>query len=102
MSKQSKKFTAPNEVGIPIKEVTLVHPKPKAENTKRKVPNYQKLFEIFNDTILIRIKENEKKSVKNFSKSNLASLSIPIDKEKDTKRTSIMSGPSMICPIRKI
>ena len=48
--------------------------------------NYQKLFEIFNDRILIRIKENEKKSVKNFSKSNLASLSVQIDKEKEYKK----------------
>ena len=137
MSKQSKKFTAPNEVAIPMKELTTVIARPKAESTKRKVPryqmtkgivgfvnavkaihpnavfihflhkpkevktkdkfenyaidpigmliktkdgvlgvNYQKLFEIFNGRILIRIKENEKKSVKNFSKSNLTSLSI--------------------------
>jgi len=147
MSKQSKKSTAPNEVMIPMKEVTQVHPKPKAESPKRKVPryqmtkgivgfvsavkaihpnavsihilykpkevktkdkfenyaidpigmlvktkdgvlgvNYEKLFEIFNDRILIRIKDHEKKSVKNFSKSNLASLSIQIDKEKEYKK----------------
>ena len=122
MSKQSMKLTAPSEVAILIKEVTQVHPKPKAESTKRKVPryqmtkgivgfvsavkavnpnavsihvlykpkevktkdkfenyaidpigmliktkdavlgvNYQKLFEIFNDCILIRAEENEKK-----------------------------------------
>ena len=41
MSKQSKKFTASSEVGIPMKELTQVHPKPKEESTKRKVPRYQ-------------------------------------------------------------
>ena len=41
MSKPSKKFTAPNEVTIPVKELTTVIAKPKAGSTKRKVPEYQ-------------------------------------------------------------
>ena len=64
--------------------------------------NYQKLFKIFNDRILIRIKENEKKNQSRISQNRIyhPCPSKPI-RRKSTRRTNIMSGLSMICRIRK-